>query len=257
MCAILFEGDRGLNKQEYLDRQAARAETATKYRNLCVTCLQPEFGCYCTQVQKLDPKIKFVILIHPIEHKRRIATGRMSHLCLKNSELITGQDYSANQRVNAILEDHQNSCKILYPSKKSLNLTKILNQDSSRPPAIFEQGKLPVVFVIDGTWATAVKTLRQSRNLQTLSQICFTPSQLSQFRVRKQPAKEYVSTIEAIHHTIELLGPGAGFKTEQREHDKLLNVFNYMVERQLEFIRKASLDPNFSAYRRPRLPLVS
>lgn len=239
-----------MNKQNYLVQRSERQQAEAKFRNLCTTCLQPEFGCYCSEVQKIDSKIKFVILIHPIEHKRRIATGRMSHLCLENSELITGQDYTQNSRVNEILADSSHSHRILYPGKKSLNLSEV--RVSSGIPSIFEAGKSPVVFVIDGTWATAVKTLRQSQNLWDVPQICFTPTQLSQFRVRKQPAKECVSTIEAIHQTIELLGGTVGFPVEQRQHDKLLHVFNYMVERQLEFIRKASENQNFSAYRRPR-----
>jgi hypothetical protein len=52
--------------------------------------------------------------------------------------------------------------------------------------------------------------------------------------VRKQPAQECYSTIEAIHHTIELLGPSCGFSVAQREHDRLLFIFDKMVSRQLD-----------------------
>ena len=73
-----------------------------------------------------------------------------------------------------------------------------------------------------------------SKNLKNLPQICFTPERLSTFRVRKQPAPECVSTIEAIHQCIELLG------TENREHDKLLEVFDQLVEQQLVFVERAN-----------------
>jgi DTW domain-containing protein YfiP len=48
--------------------------------------------------------------------------------------------------------------------------------------------------------------------------------------VRKQPAPEFLSTIEAIHQTIDLFAEGGS-----REHDNLLTVFDQMVEFQLRF----------------------
>jgi len=241
-----------LNKQDYQIRKLERLQGETKYRHLCTTCLQPEFGCYCSKLQRFDPKIKFVILIHPIEAKRRIATGRMSYLSLENAEIIKGQDYSLNSRVNEILADPGFSTAILYPGRNSTNISNFSADDFKAKP-IFKAGKIPVIFVIDGTWATAIKTLAQSKNLASVPQFCFTPERLSQFRVRKQPAKECVSTIEAIHQTIEMLGPSVGFSALERTHDSLLHVFDYMVERQLEFIRLAAESPHFSTYRRPRL----
>ena len=228
-----------------LQKQNNQAEIKA-YRVLCLRCLQPEFGCYCEHVQSFDPKIKFVILIHPIEVKRRIATGRMSHLVLKNSLLITGQDYSQNQAVNDIINNPKYDPVVLYPGPQALNIS---NLDASEKEKIFKSDREPVIFVIDGTWNTARKTMWQSQNLRALPKICFTPEHLSQFRVRKQPDPHCFSTIEAIHHTIELMGTSQGFKPETREHDKLIFVFNKMVERQLEFIRLSHEDPTRSHYR--------
>ena len=87
-------------------------------------------------------------------------------------------------------------------------------------------------------------------NLLALPRICFTPQKPSNFRVRKQPNSNCYSTIEAIHHTIDLLGDTQGFETKNRQHDGLLSVFNFMVENQLDFIKKSNLNPRESAYRR-------
>jgi DTW domain-containing protein YfiP len=238
-----------LNLEQFFKQRQEYQRVQPVYRNLCTTCLQPEFGCFCRHIQTFDSKIKFVILIHPIEAKRRIATGRMSHLCLRNSELLMGQDYTADSRVNAILGDPKNQCIILYPGAQSLNLT---SASMDQKKALFCEHKKPVVFVIDGTWATAGKMIRQSQNLIALPRIGFTPPGPSHFRVRKQPSPECYSTIEAIHQTIELLGESLGFATSAREHDKLLFVFNKMVEKQLDFIRRSDENPSPNRYRRPR-----
>ena len=176
--------------------------------------------------------MRFVILNHPIEMKRRIATGRMSHLCLEKSWLIVGHDYTHNPQVNAIIANPAFHCVILYPGQRSVNLSPLSRPDRR---ALFPRDKELVIFVIDGTWATARQTAWQSQNLKSLPRVCFTPPAPSNFRVRKQPRPECFSTIEAIHHTIELLGDGS------RRHDVLLDVFNRMVDRQVA-IRDSSLE---------------
>jgi DTW domain-containing protein len=188
-----------LNREKYLLQRQKLQASLPQYRCICPQCQQPDFGCYCHFVQKFDPKIKFVILIHPIEVKRRIATGRMSWLCLQNAELIAGQDYSKNKKVLDILEEPESEKFILYPGVRSLNLSELENQ---RRAEIAKPHKNLTVFVIDGTWATARKTMRLSQNLKDLPRLCFTPPSPSQFRVRKQPSPECYSTLEAIHQTI-------------------------------------------------------
>jgi DTW domain-containing protein YfiP len=237
-----------MNLESFQQRHIEQAKKSIQYREHCQICRQPQVGCYCAHIRPFDPKIKFVILIHPIEERRRIATGRMSHLTLQQSELISGQNFSHQERVNEILNDPTLSPVILYPGKNSIDIS-LKTPDQT----IFQPGKKPVVFVIDGTWATARKMIRLSENLQTLPRIGFTPTRPSQFRVRKQPNQNCYSTLEAIHCCIELLSSQVDFCIETREHDHLLNAFNYMVEKQIKFLNDLFENPKANTYRR-RLP---
>jgi DTW domain-containing protein YfiP len=238
-----------VNVEKYLEKKRllAAAPPARRMRELCNTCLQPRMMCYCCFVRGFDPKIKFVILIHRLEVRRRIATGRLSHLCLENSELMMGYDYSNHRRLTALIEDPANAPVILYPGRASLNLTPL---DAGARANVFPAGKTPVVIVIDGTWGTAGKMLSRSANLHGVPRICFTPDRPSNFRVRKQPKKECFSTVEAIHQTIEMLGPGRGFDVAGRAHDALLSVFNVMVEQQLEYVRRSHAEGRPTRHRR-------
>jgi DTW domain-containing protein len=206
-------------------------------RFICRRCWQPDFTCYCEHLQRFDPKIRFVILIHPLEARKRIATGRMTHLTLENSLLIEGHEYTNNDKVNSIIEDPKNHVVILYPGRNSTNLSSL---DIETRSQLFPEDKELVIFVIDGTWNTARKTMHLSLNFKNLPRICFSPPYPSRFRIRKQPASECFSTIEAVHHTIELLGPSRGFNVSDRTHHSLLNVFDKMVEQRLEFMEKAA-----------------
>lgn len=222
-----------MNLAAFLSQRERREAKAPRYRQWCFRCLQPNFSCYCLLIKKFDPQIKFVILTHPLEARRRIATGRMSHLILERSELILGYHYSNNSRVNELIACRQYHSVILYPSARSLNLT--LTSEESRP-ALFPKDKELLIFVIDGTWNTAKKTVRLSSNLLDLPHISFVPTRPSNFRVRKQPSPLYYSTIEAIHHTIELLGPSRGFATENKQQDHLLFIFDHLVDQQVAYV---------------------
>jgi DTW domain-containing protein len=223
-----------MNLASFLEKRKNFEESLPKTRGSCFTCFQPEICCYCASVKPFDAKIEFVILIHPIEVRRRIATGRMSHLCLEGSKLIRGENYSDRPEVNRLVNDPLRHCVILYPGTNSANLSQLNSEERAD---LFPNDKTLTIFVIDGTWNTARKMVR-STNLQRLPRICFSPSTPSRFRVRKQPQEGCYSTIEAIHQTIELVGEGRGFATAERRHDSLLEVFDVMVERQLAYIRE-------------------
>jgi len=223
-----------MNLETYLKRRLLRRENEPRYRALCAACLQPPFGCYCGAITRFDPGLDFVILIHPLEMKRRIATGRMSHLCLAGSRLLAGRDFSSDLRVEEILSDPKRHSVMLYPGSQAIDLTSIPAFDRAQ---IFPRYRRLTVFVVDVTCRT-VRPMVRSANLARLPRISFSLGRLSGFReVRKQPAAECFSTIEAIHQTIELLGPSCGFAVESGRHNVLLRVFDAMVTRQMEYVK--------------------
>lgn len=238
-----------MNLEIYRIKQQERIEQQPQFRQVCRACFQPAQICYCHLIQKIELSFKFIILIHPLEARRRIATGRMSHLCLSNSDLIRGHDFSENKVVNDYLADPHLHPVILYPGAQSQNLSAMSQAERA---SICPPGKRLAIFVLDGTWATAKKMLKHSQNLRSLPKICFSPNRPSNFRVRKQPHEGCYSTIEAIHHTIDLVGPSFGFDTATRAHDQLLQVFDSMVEIQLDFIKKSEDRAGPSRYRRAR-----
>jgi DTW domain-containing protein len=86
-----------MNLKTYLEKRSMRLEPAV--RRLCTQCRLAAVVCDCARLKPFDARIKFVILIHPEEVRRRIATGRLSHLMLKNSDLIEGESFEACARV--------------------------------------------------------------------------------------------------------------------------------------------------------------
>lgn len=179
----------------------------------------------CRHVKPIATQTKFVILMHPKEFKKtKNGTGRLTHLSLPNSELYIEVDFSEHAAINALIEDNNNLCYVLYPGKKSINLNtrKIENM-----------GKQIVIFIIDSTWACSLKMLRVSRNLQTLPRVSFTHSKTSQFLIKEQPEAYCLSTIESTLTVLELLHVQGIERIEEGAFEAFLDPFKAMVQYQI------------------------
>ncbi|MDP1785494.1 MAG: tRNA-uridine aminocarboxypropyltransferase, partial [Sulfuricurvum sp.] len=151
----------------------------TETRVTCYTCYRPMSLCICTCVKPIQTQTKFVILMHPKEFKKtKNGTGRITHLSLPNSELFIDVDYSDHNAINALIENNNNCCYVLYPGVDSIHLNT---------QKIELHQKQLVIFIIDSTWPCSLKILRLSKNLQKLPKMSFTHSKVSQFQIKEQP----------------------------------------------------------------------
>ncbi len=198
--------------------------TIREQRAQCYRCYRPKSSCMCGHIRAIKTQTKFVILMHSKEFKKtKNGTGIFSHLSLPNSELFVGIDFSDNKRIDAIVEDENNNCFILYPSKNSI----ILNEEP-----IKEEGKTTVIFLIDSTWACAKKIMRVSQNIKDLPRLSFHHDKLSAFHIKEQPDAICLSTIESIQTVLGLMERDIS----QKELEEFLRPFHEMVKYQLGFV---------------------
>lgn len=211
----------------------ARWLDGTEYRLFCCRCRRPRSGCYCSLIAPFESDPRFIILSQPREAKHRLGTGRMAHLCLANSLLFEGVDFSADKRVNREIDDPANCPVLLHLSSSSINLSRL---PWSQRQSLFSSNRKPVVLVLDGTWKSVRKMIRVSENLAGLPMIRFDPPTPSAYRIRREPRPQCYSTIEAIHQVIELFTPRLDHQAPSLQpQDNLLAVFRSVIERQLTF----------------------
>ena len=195
-------------------------------REKCYKCYRPKSSCMCDFCADIATETKFVILMHPKEFKKvKNNTGHFTHLSLRNSELFIGIDFSDNKRINEIIASHESY--ILFPSKDALNLTQQKPVHSKKPLALF---------LIDSTWACTKKMFTQSKNLQKLKHMSFTTQKTSEYQIKEQPDKRYLSTIESTLVVLELLNEHGVEKLSQKELSSFLQPFYKMIEYQKELI---------------------
>ncbi|MBI2510449.1 MAG: DTW domain-containing protein [Opitutae bacterium] len=213
-------------------------------REMCYRCFWPKALCWCPTLRAMPTRTRFVFLMHPKEFKQEKAnTGRLTRLCLENSELIMGLGFDSDPTVQALIADPSNFPVLLYPGHEALNLStaSVGNVDAFRERLGARQ---LVVFLLDATWAGARKMLRLSPNLQRLPRVMFTPTAPSRYVIKQQPQEGCLSTLEATHELLLALErSGLDAYPDQAQ---LLDVFARMQDYQL----KCAADPERPGYRR-------
>ncbi len=207
-------------------------------RVMCYRCFWPESLCWCSSLRPMETRTHFVFLMSPKEFKEEKAgTGRLTHLCLPNSELRMGKTFDADETVQALIADPGNACVLLYPGATAKNLSR-----DELPPADLH-GRRLVVFLLDATWNGARKMLHKSPSLQRLPRIMFTPSVPSRYIIKQQPQAGCLSTLEAVHELLLVLErTGLDRYPDQAQ---LISLFDRMQDFQM----KCAADPLRTGYR--------
>lgn len=198
------------------------------HREECYTCRRPKKNCLCGSAKPFATRMRFIILMHTKEaHKQRTGTARLAKLCLTNAELIVGTDFTRNEHVNALIQDPAYSPFVLYPGPKAADFRSLA-------AGALPEGKIPLVFVIDGTWRGAQRVLRKSPNVRALPRLSFTRAYSSRFIIKKQPLAHCVSTIEAIYYLCKE-AQEAGYEDLKGGEEILMAIFKELVDTQLGY----------------------
>ncbi|TAN39058.1 MAG: DTW domain-containing protein [Nitrospirae bacterium] len=203
-------------------------------REMCYRCFWPKSLCWCSSISPIETRTKFLILMHPKEYKReRAATGRFTHLCLKNSEIHMGSDFDNHKAVQELINDRRYFPMLLYPGKDALDLS------GGVVPAGFLRDRQLLVILLDATWRCARRMFNRSLTLQRLPRLGIVPEEKSRYLIKKQPHDWCLSTIEAAHELMKAL-ENAGLDTYARPN-QMLDLFARMQQHQINCMQDPAL----------------
>ncbi len=178
--------------------------------------------CYCAHVPRVATRSRLLFLQHPREEDRAIGTARIAALGLTDAQIEVGIDFSAHPRVRAAVEDPERPALLLYPGPGARDLA------NDRPTG-------PVTLVVlDGTWHQARSLLRHNPWLAALPRYAFEPDRPSEYRIRREPRADYVSTVEAVVQAL------AALEGNRERFAPLLEPFRAMVDTQLGYAARSS-----------------
>jgi DTW domain-containing protein len=188
-------------------------------RPTCARCLRPKVVCYCAAIAPLETRTRVVFLQHPREEQLGIGTARMASLCLPSSELHVGLRFSGSPALLKAIDDPERPAYLLFPGPDAIDV-------ATAPPT----GPITLI-VVDGTWAQAKKIVRSTPELAALPRYTFIAPAPSNYRIRRPPRLEYLSTIESMAHVLGVI------EGDPTRFLALHAPFQKMVEAQLEYAR--------------------
>lgn len=136
----------------------------------------------------------------------------MAHLGLRQSELHEGIEFGGHPRIEELLV--QPGTALLFPGPGAVSPETLVV-----PPR--------TLLVIDGTWPQARKMMALNPALAALPRIGFMPRRPGNYRIRREPNRHCVATIEAV---VEVLSV---FERDPDRFVPLLRAFDGMVDRQI------------------------
>ena len=185
------------------------------HRPFCYSCGRPALACVCATVPSVDNRTAIYLLQHPRERFHPFGSVRLARLGLRHLALDIYGEAFAHQRTWSPLAPP--GAALLYPGAHACELGSL--EPAERPTSLV---------VIDGTWSQAKSMLKASPWLQALPQVKLRPPSPGLYRIRREPALDCMSTIEAIIEALRVLEPDtAGL-------DALLAAFTGMIDGHLE-----------------------
>jgi DTW domain-containing protein YfiP len=154
-----------------------------------------------------------VVLQHPRERDMPVNTARIASLCLPAAEVHVGLRLPDAR----VLRDPRRPAALLYPGPGAVDVEQF------PPPTEI------TLVVVDGTWSQAKKLVRLNPELAALPRYAFRPPAPSEYRIRREPREDFVSTLEALVHVLGVL------EGDRDRFLPMLRPFRAMVEAQIAF----------------------
>lgn len=196
----------------------------------CSQCGKSIKACICKWIQTLTPSVELIILQHSSETNRPLGTARILSLSLTNSYCFVGEDFTHHTELNQLIGDSDYQHFVLYPGETSVNYQVVKN-------TLTKKNKVRVI-LLDGTWKKAYKIWQLSSNINELPQVHLPPDLEGNYRIRKAPNKNSLSTVEAGYHILSLIEPEVDFSP-------LLTAFEQMIDFQIRQIPQEVFARNY------------
>ena len=182
-------------------------------RPRCERCLRPVPHCLCPLIPQLNSRTRVLLLQHPSEVNHALNTARLAALGLVNAQLVVGEVFDD---LATLLNPPGYQARLLFPA------------DDAQPLQAYAPGDQPLLLVVpDGTWRKARKLLHLNPLLAALPRVTLSEVPASRYRLRKAPAADALSTLEAVVHALQTLESPASF-------DALLRPFDALIEGQIQ-----------------------
>lgn len=183
----------------------------------------------CDRVVSYPTERRVLILQHPQEQDALLGSAQILMASLPKAKLVIGLSW--RNLAHALGEEDVDPRRwaVLFPDREAPG-----DQVESRKGDVIEPSALQGIVALDGTWAKAKTLWWRNPWLSKLNRMTLKPSKPSIYgRLRAEPKREYVSTLESVAAALTLCGESPDIEAG------LSRVFRTLVQR----VRDANVPP--------------
>jgi DTW domain-containing protein len=195
----------------------------------CDTCHRPQAACVCDRIVSYPTERRVLILQHFQEQDAVLGSAQIVAASLPKAKIVVGLSW--RNLAHALGEEDVDASRwaVLFPDHEAGP-----NKVRARNGNLVDPASLEGIIALDGTWSKAKTLWWRNAWLNKLSRVNLAPQAPSIYgRLRAEPKREYVSTLESITAALTLCGESPEIEAG------LARVFRTLVQR----VRDANLIP--------------
>lgn len=196
----------------------------------CQKCWKSPALCVCEDIKPAKSPVKLLILQHPGEAANELGTARLLSLSVDGAVHVVGHKWASVGHALGLPKSHKIPTRdwavLFVGTKKNAPKDAKPFELTTRAGEPMPKGSLKGIILLDGNWSQS-KTLwwRNSWLLRHPRILMNPPTRSSYGKLRRQPRKNYLSTIEAAAFAFENLSPKSSLP------DQLRSTFEKFIER--------------------------
>ncbi|MCL4720483.1 MAG: DTW domain-containing protein [Gammaproteobacteria bacterium] len=179
----------------------------------CPACGKPAGLCICDRVEPVDTRLRVIILQHPREQDEVLGTARLVALTLPGAEIRIGLSWPSLDAAIGETGADRSRWAVLAVAKPPAELPEearganvVVMERTGRLRDLRRPG-LAGIILLDGTWSQAKTLWWRNPWLLRLPRVLLNPREPSLYgRLRQEPRKGWVSTLEAVADVLPALG---------------------------------------------------
>lgn len=199
----------------------------------CLKCGKAQKACICSWISNIETSVQLIILQHPTEVNRAKGTAKILTLSLANSVCLVGEDFSNHVQLNQLLAEKNTLNFVLFPSDGA----EVVTSELVTKMKANAHTKVRIL-LLDGTWKKAFKMYQLSGNLHGLPNICLPQDISGNYKIRKAPKENSLSTVEAGYQVLKIMEPNTNF-------EPLVFAFNAMVDFYIQQLPDGVFERNY------------
>ncbi|WP_367989102.1 tRNA-uridine aminocarboxypropyltransferase [Vibrio sp. NTOU-M3] len=168
----------------------------------CGYCQVSLEHCLCSVQPDIETSVAVMLIVSENEVFKPSNTGRLIADVVKESYVYQWSRTEPNADMLSLLTNENYAPMLVFPEDYIDDKQRLLTHN----PITVEQGRKPLLILLDGSWREARRIYRKSAYLASLPVISITPQSISQYMMRKSENENHLSTAEVASLVLKQVG---------------------------------------------------